>query len=344
MPRWRVATISAAVVLPLVGAPVAPGAQPAPPGAAQTEQQRVSAAKARFAREAAACRNQVAAKVKQGESFFDECGAISQPEKDANVAKLHALGASATQECASNATAAESAFLLAEQQRLETEMATLRRGIKNDQQALKRLGLPTVSDAFETWENLSEEQRQTLWKDTIVGTVSVGLQAISVASRPLGSFTPPQANALISRLRAAGANDPFVEATIRQVAITPGKPVMAANIRELATALDHGLAGGATRDAFAAGDLFAAGIEILGAFLPVVGVASSAAKAIVNYGFAERALGVLQPDIAQVINLPEQDLAAVGRLSASIKTGVGRLGDQKAALAVVAQARQALGS
>jgi hypothetical protein len=111
-----------------------------------------------------------------------------------------------------------------EEQRLRRELEVTRARIKGEQVNLRRLGLSTMSDAFETWDNLVDKQGKQFKRGLIFTGVSVGLSAVSSASRPIGSFTPPQANALIARLREKRITDPFLEDGIRKIAMTSGKP------------------------------------------------------------------------------------------------------------------------
>ena len=259
------------------------------------------------------------------------------------LSKVHGLIEAALQECTEKGVAAEKSFLTREEQRLHGEIDRTRARIRQDQTNLRRLGLPTVQNAFETWEKLTDDERRQLWKGTLLSALTVSLEAVKTASRPIGSFTPPQANALITRLRAKGITEPFLEEAIRKVAMTSGKPEMMKNVRDLADAIGQGLKTGSALADLSDGQLEAL-ITLPAAFLksPEAIATEALGETIVNFVFAEKALGVITPDLNGVLALPDRELANIQRLSAAVTRNVDRLNDAKRQLGVVVQQRRQL--
>jgi hypothetical protein len=316
----------------------------AQPGDAHLEDRRVLDEKASNEREVVErCTADVTMRAQAAEISFRNCSACTSAEKQRNIARLHQLRDEALQECIQKGANAASAFLDHEERRLRSEIDRSRARIKDDQKNFQRLGLATVSDAFDTWETLADDRRRDLEKGTILSALTLGLQAIKLASLPIGGFTPPQANSLIARLRAKGITEPFLEEGIRKVAMTSGKPETAKNVRDLADTIDHAVTRGGALVSLSNGQLEALA-TLPAVFLksPDAIAAEALGETVVNFVFAEKAFGVIAPDLNGVLDLPDRELANVQRLSASIRTGVDHLNDAKRKLDVVLQERRAL--
>jgi hypothetical protein len=312
---------------------------------ASDEERRVLAEKAKIDRKVAGCTAKVAAETQEGEDIIIGCGGCPPADRREKMARLHRVHDEELGECTQTGIDEEKTFLDREERRLREAIDHSRARIKEDQKSFQRLGFATVSDAFETWGSLADDERRELWKGTILSALTLGLQAIEMASRPIGSFTFRQANSLITRFRAKRISEPFLEQGIRKVAMTSGKPEMMRNVRHLADAIDQGLGTSGALVGLSNGQL-----EAL-ATLPAVFLKSAEAKAaealgetIVDFVFAQKAFGVIEPDLNRVLDLADRELSDVHRLSVSIKADINRLNDSKQRLEVVLKQRQTLGN
>jgi hypothetical protein len=220
---------------------------------------------------------------------------------------------------------------------LQTGIDDTRARIKDDQNQLQRLGIPVVADAFETWAALGEGQKRALEESTIMSAISLGVNFLKEGSRTVKSLNPPKANALIKQLTEAGVTDPFLERGIREVAMTSGKPEMAKNVEAVAERIEKlrkGYAVGqvaATEGSSARETQLKALAAVLGTFLesPGARVAEASSEFFVTYYYAEKARGVIEPDLKRIIELPDQQLENVKRLSSKMRKDVEHLNQLK---------------
>jgi hypothetical protein len=160
---------------------------------------------------------------------------------------------------------------------LNARVDTLAQAIKHDQQAIRNLGAGRNAGEYDDWVGMSadaEKERDEQCKEALR---EAGKEVLEAAFKnalehgldKIGSFNPPKANALITRMRNAGFHSPFIEAQLRKVAYTAGKPEMREDAKALIEMLEK------SKDAWDLDDLtdasdskkWEAGASVLGLFV-----------------------------------------------------------------------------
>lgn len=138
---------------------------------------------------------------------------------------------------ASGANAYNSEVLAALNARVDQLTLTIRK----DQGAIVNLGAGKNAGDYDDWVEMSadaEKERDEQCKEALreAGKAIVeaaGRKALDYGIQKIGSLNPPKANAVITKLRNAHINSPYIESRLRAIAYTAGKPEQAKDAKEI---------------------------------------------------------------------------------------------------------------
>jgi hypothetical protein len=211
-------------------------------------------------------------------------------------------------------------------------IGSLQAKVAQDQEAIRRLGFSQQAANTQEWQNLSEEARVQLMSDAVGGLLAAAQKANSWA----GSLGPPTANKAISRLRSAGINNDLLNQAIRQLGATPGKPAVAAEIKDFLNGIsitkDSAMLAAAPMDREAK---LTALSDVLSYFetnptLALLAADLATTTSLIYYGYVQHKGSAV---VDQLTNLSEADLRSLKRLSAQLTNDVKALNTLKLASA-----------
>jgi hypothetical protein len=128
---------------------------------------------------------------------------------------------------------------------LEGELMGARAKVTADRDQFHRLGIRTVTDAFDTWSDLAADQERELVKSSVLSTVSALCHVAREAQLVNKGFGPKRAAETIKWLASKGVTEPFLEDGIRAVGSSSGKAQLRA-VADLAARIDTGVVKGQT--------------------------------------------------------------------------------------------------
>ncbi|MEA2710536.1 MAG: hypothetical protein QOF78_3137 [Phycisphaerales bacterium] len=114
---------------------------------------------------------------------------------------------------------------------LSKKITALDAAVKKDVLNIRALNFDAREEQFDEWADLAAEARSDLNKQTLDALISTGMSGAQAGAGIAASTNPWNANKMIARLQAAGADNPHLIEAIRAVGATRGKPeaVKAAN-------------------------------------------------------------------------------------------------------------------
>jgi hypothetical protein len=193
--------------------------------------------------------------------------------------------------------------------------------IERDKLAIRNLHAGGVADGVEEWTKLSEDAKAKLRSDTF----NLLLVAVQPAIKAAGSLTPPQANRAISQLRAAGIDVAPLNASIRALAATGGKPAKAAAVNQLLDNLSQikdTYSVATTKDSVALEAMSVLLSWLLQDMNPTLSVLTADLQFTTSSIYNNAARRVSQHQIEQLSRLSETDLKALKTLSTQLQRDV----------------------
>jgi hypothetical protein len=119
---------------------------------------------------------------------------------------------------------------------IQQKVRDLQSRIEKDKNAIRALHVNAIADGIEEWQTLSEKARADLMSQAF-DMILVNAQ---VAMKAGGSLNPPSANKAISKLKSVGIDIDKLNAAIRKLAATPGKPPRAEDINAVLEGMSRG--------------------------------------------------------------------------------------------------------
>lgn len=122
--------------------------------------------------------------------------------------------------------------------RLDTEVQNLEKQVNRDEKAIENLGFKSRVQEIKEWENLSNDAKDEAYKAAWEAVIALSGSFTSLEKaepgiiRRVGSFNPPKANALITKLRRQGINFEQIHNGIRKLSLIPNKPFAAVLIAD----------------------------------------------------------------------------------------------------------------
>jgi hypothetical protein len=201
-----------------------------------------------------------------------------------------------------------------------------------DQNAIRQLGFSAVSERFEMFQQVAEDQRAELKNKVIGALFDQGLDATDKLFEKSKSLNPWNVNNALSMLEKKHFGNAQVMAALRRIAAARGKPEMAASYHEFAEAAKHAAESYRTAEGVAKEPGTAQLQLLLGALKTLQGnYEAGLVVTALEFGESMAYLGYVTGQVNSLAAETDEELMKLNDISARLRARVSRLSAAKLA-------------